>query len=222
MAYQLREGVHWCVCDGRVVFLDLLADSYLSLPPGADAAFLRLVGGELDDDDLERLRALVLRGMLVENLGPPVLPSTAQVEAASEDFSEQSCARAKARDVLRALVHQCLWSWKLRSRGLATTIEASRQLRMRAACSRGSSGARLLSVLAGFHAASLLLPPAERCLVRALALRAICCRMGIRPTLVFGVRMNPFQAHCWLQLSGKVLIGDFEQVRLFTPVMALE
>jgi hypothetical protein len=42
----------------------------------------------------------------------------------------------------------------------------------------------------------------------------------MNPSLVFGVRMNPFRAHCWVQLGGQVLIGDFEQVRLFTPIAA--
>jgi len=46
-------------------------------------------------------------------------------------------------------------------------------------------------------------------------------RSGIYPRLVFGVRANPFRAHAWVQLEDKVLIGDYEQVRLFTPIAAL-
>jgi hypothetical protein len=62
------------------------------------------------------------------------------------------------------------------------------------------------------------MPAAGRCLVRAVAAHAACCAAGVRPRLVFGVCVDPFRAHAWIQLEEQVLVGDFEQVRLFTPI----
>jgi hypothetical protein len=36
------------------------------------------------------------------------------------------------------------------------------------------------------------------------------------------VRTNPFAAHAWVQIDEEVLVGDFEQVRLFTPILAVQ
>jgi hypothetical protein len=79
---------------------------------------------------------------------------------------------------------------------------------------------RLHRIAAAFAAAGLVIPAADRCLVRAIALHSLCRRMGIRPRLVFGVRLDPFRAHCWVELDGLVLTQDFEQARLFTAILA--
>lgn len=70
-------------------------------------------------------------------------------------------------------------------------------------------------------AVSLVLRAADRCLVRALAVHSICRRHAIPAKLVLGVRMNPFGAHSWVQYNRAVLVGDVEQVRLYTPILVV-
>lgn len=55
---------------------------------------------------------------------------------------------------------------------------------------------RLRDIVAASMAVSLIFRSKDRCLVRALAVYRACRRSGIHPKLVFGVRMNPFTAHC--------------------------
>jgi hypothetical protein len=38
---------------------------------------------------------------------------------------------------------------------------------------------------------------------------------------VLGVRMNPFSAHAWAQFGSIVLTDSLEQVREFTPILAV-
>jgi hypothetical protein len=33
---------------------------------------------------------------------------------------------------------------------------------------------------------------------------------------------HPFAAHCWVQLGDAVLIGGYEQARLYTPILVIE
>jgi hypothetical protein len=62
---------------------------------------------------------------------------------------------------------------------------------------------------------------AKQCLPRALGANALCRAAGALPTLVFGVRLAPFAAHCWLQWHEAVIVGDLEQARMFTPILAV-
>src|SRR5690349_6484141 len=79
--FQLRDGIHWCECSGRAIFLDARADRYSCLGAGANAAFLRLTKACMQPGDRERLEPLVSRGVLLEAdpgerpRGPPELPA---------------------------------------------------------------------------------------------------------------------------------------------------
>jgi hypothetical protein len=47
-------------------------------------------------------------------------------------------------------------------------------------------------------------------------------KAGLRPALVFAVRLDPFAAHCWLQHDELVLNDAVDRVGAFTPVLVLE
>ena len=60
--------------------------------------------------------------------------------------------------------------------------------------------------------------PGSTCLVQALAGRWLLLREGYSPELRIGVSTaNGFEAHAWLELEGKVLIGGLEESARFTP-----
>jgi hypothetical protein len=221
MAFRLRHDLHWCVSGGRVIFLDVDRDLYSCLPLEAGAAFIRLAGGHLEPGDLDRLGFLVARGMLIEDpLAPATLPAL-RIPAAAGDWVEDPAARASAADTLRDAASQMRWAALLRVKPLRA-IASSVGRRARIPRARpGDAELRVRRIVSASAAAALLLGSHDRCLIRALALHSACCRQGIRSRLVFGVRSGPFRAHCWVQLEDRVLVGDFEQVRLFTPIMAL-
>ncbi len=62
--------------------------------------------------------------------------------------------------------------------------------------------------------------PAQRaCLLDSLALIDAMAVQGCAADWIFGVRLQPFGAHCWVQHRGVVLNDELEHVALFVPIL---
>lgn len=57
------------------------------------------------------------------------------------------------------------------------------------------------------------------CLFDSLALLLFLLRRGIRARWIFGVKEDPFAAHCWLQIGPVVLNEHLDRAKLYTPIM---
>lgn len=57
------------------------------------------------------------------------------------------------------------------------------------------------------------------CLLHALSLRLFLAHRGVSTTWIFGVRMNPWSAHTWLQYGRYVLDGTPGEVRYYSPIL---
>lgn len=219
MSFVLRKNLHWCLCQGRVVFLDVEADRYFCLTYAAQESFQRLAAGDARAQERERLAGMAARGLLIQSPGSESLQAAAAIAPPTGDLLEEPYPKAPIRDVLKAAMAELRAAYGLRAKPLLEVIGAiDRQVRGEQPRPTDLD-ARVRRIVSASAAASLLLRATDRCLVRALALHAICRRQGILSSLVFGVRVNPFTAHCWVQLDETVLVGDFEQARLFTPIM---
>ena len=70
-------------------------------------------------------------------------------------------------------------------------------------------------------AASKFVPVDASCLTQALAAKAILDRRGIRGALRFGVVKDPegeLLGHAWLEIDGRVVIGDTGDGQSFTTL----
>jgi hypothetical protein len=81
--------------------------------------------------------------------------------------------------------------------------------------------ARVISLAAAFNQARRSVPLAPRCLMDALALLDFLGSRQAFPGLVFGVRLNPFGAHCWVQSGDTVLNDRVDHTGLHTPILAV-
>lgn len=45
--------------------------------------------------------------------------------------------------------------------------------------------------------------------------------LGCRPEWVFGAQLYPFQAHCWVQVSGAVITDEPAKIARFTPIFSV-
>jgi hypothetical protein len=66
------------------------------------------------------------------------------------------------------------------------------------------------------QAASLRIPGAANCLVRAIACKHLLGRYGYASELKIGAsrdKAGEFAAHAWLESEGRVVVGDFELER---------
>lgn len=81
---------------------------------------------------------------------------------------------------------------------------------------------RLQCLVAGFgRMRTFVFTASNECLFDSLALSEFLSFYGAFPRWVFGVRTNPFAAHCWLQHDGIVVNDSPEHVGRFMPIMAI-
>jgi hypothetical protein len=221
MALQLRDDLHWCDCQGRAVFLDTRADRYFCLPQASNAAFLRLAARTTREADRDLLHQLIAKRVLVEagTEAPFRLPPA--IDAPTHDMVEEPF-RTTTLWVIRALLAEFRAARTVRMRRFHDLIESARDRGQSARDARGKARWQVEQIAAASAAAAFVTRSHDRCLVRALAVHALCSRTAVRPKLVFGVAAHPFAAHCWVQLGSAVLVGGFEQARLHTPVLVIE
>jgi hypothetical protein len=204
------------------VFLDLREDRYFCLPREANGAFLRLARNECLQTDSKALDPLVKRGVLVKGDARRPIQSPAAIEVPQSDFSTEPGARAGALNTIRTLSSELRTAWLLKRSPLHEVIEGVRRIRPGIA-PVSNDRHRLASALVKAAAATaFILRSHDRCLVRGLAFHSSCRKRGLNSKLVLGVIAHPFTAHCWVQLGNVVLVGGYEQARLYTPILVLE
>ena len=223
MFFSLRDNLHHCTASGRTIVLDIEANRYLALPPGMDEAFRRAAGGEpCSLDEVRVLQPLLARGMLIEQAHASPTDWSSRIVPASRDVISSAGEHPGPSMLAQVTFAQCVVAWRVRFRGLPAII---RDLESRKLAARARVAERHDREYAGINAAFEALGPvfrrSDRCLVRSLAFLWICLRRGLAPSLVFGVQASPFSAHCWVQQGEAVLNDTIENVRPFTPIMAV-
>ena len=180
---------------GRPLFLDLMTDSYFLLEPKEEADLLAGIAAGGEQDDLT-----------------PVQRSRPSRGAADRSADRP---RSSPGDVFK--IWRALRSVRrgLRARPLVTVIDSILE--------RGAPGGGQAAICAErlalqFAAARRWLPHASNCLLDSLALLMFLKDHGAFADLVFGAKLDPFAAHCWLE-AGDVLLNDrLERIEGFTPV----
>lgn len=205
--------IHYCVCDDRAVFLDVERDRYFCLPSRLNQAFVRTVidGDAMSGADAERLRALG-----IERPAPGEF-------AARPDRHAMPIREIGPSDrtslVLRASAAHWLVRSRLRRWRFARLLAHERHRAPRR--THYASDQAFAELHAAFRRASLWMGESDQCLARSIAFRMLAFRLGLAPTLVLGVKLDPFAAHCWVQSEDCVANDSSERVRCFTPIFVL-
>jgi hypothetical protein len=215
--HRLADGISFCDLDGRIVLLDLGRDRYFGLGPTAEKSFRCLLGGteQLSEPELRSLRAaglIVPADRLEPILGACAAPPTASlVERRHTDMGIQ----------VGLLPEIAARLWRAR-RGtgkgrLLRTVAALRTAR--AGAERSDVSVEIL--VPPYLAARRLLPFAPNCLRDSLALASFLASRRGSFQFVFGVRRDPFAAHCWLQEGSLVLNDSLDSVADFRPILVV-
>ena len=202
--------------DEALVFLDLARDRYVALHGADRAAFERLRCGEANDSDA--MARLIATGFIVRaDSGPCLDPTRIDVPARDLcDSTDNGFSFAMAVATAGAL----RWASRaMRPERIAATIETLRQAKQTLDAIAPTSSIEQLA--AHYAACRWINPVRPRCLIDALALDRILLARKMRAILVFGVRLNPFGAHCWLQTSDAILTGTAAEARNFRPIMVV-
>jgi hypothetical protein len=213
----LKTHVSYGLVRGRPVFLDLRRDRYVALEPAAEAAFSKLLahpGGSHDPEERARLLATGL--FAPADKASPLAPvQIAPVER--EPPETDAPGRTLPGDILS------LW-WRLvRARHMLATRPLERVLAeaRRTNTKRMTAAPDLGPLAARCRAARSFIPLHPRCLPDTLAAAGWLATRGLGVTIVLGVALDPFSAHCWLQSGDTVLNDRLDIVTGFTPVLAL-
>lgn len=184
---------------GQPLFLDLEADSYFLLADEEDAVAPAPIGAS------------------ARRAGLP-----AEAEPTSPDLPPASLLDQEVRPRFSTAVLQ-LWLTRRRvrrqlsRRPLASILADLQKPRSGAFTSRRSVAHDALA----FARARPLIPGQPHCLLDSLCLLSWLKHRMASATLVFGAKLDPFAAHCWVEGDGMLLNDRLDTVEKFTPILRL-
>lgn len=233
----LADGVFLCVVERHAVMLDLKTDTYSAVPLGEDLGDESVSAEELERRLLSQLHphrtSLLDAGVLVaEATGGASVSAYRALVSPARHFLGRDDARCfgltgdmtrslriEISDVARFASASLRASRLLKTRPIGEVVGA-----VRARKARGDKAVRIDDLrrqVLIFRRLRPLYPRPYLCLFDALALVEFLARRGHFPTWVFGVQLEPFGAHCWVQIDDRVLNEETEYAREFTPIMAV-
>lgn len=219
--YVLREDLSFCEAGDRLVFLDVESDRYLCLPPSLEATLVAYLSSE-SPTDLD-VTELVARNILVNR--PPGARSTRQAAETPKRSAMEMAAHGRPVRVIEALeiftivLHTRL---KLKLRPFREVLgilsdgkcNASARTRTRQSVPEHD----LIDSAAVFRRVRLYVPVGMRCLVDSIAMARFLRRRNFHTDVVFGVAVDPFSAHCWVQAGDLVLNDTLGNVTSHIPI----
>lgn len=222
MSYTLRQQLSFCIVKDRPIFLDLRADRYFCLDGAAETAFLALVQAQpLSATDRKALDRLMDRGFLREGSdgSRPFACIRPQPSSASFDTSAPVTSAWSTAGALLSLFRAHI---ALRRRSLSWIVDHIRQRKGRSQPARNASSVEAFEgVVEAFRRSGRIWTTHDKCLWRSIAMMDHLTRNGLQPTMVFGVALGPFAAHCWVEHGGDVLNDRLENVRNYTPILVV-
>jgi hypothetical protein len=236
--YFLRSHAFFCLIDSFCFFLDLKTDRYLCTD-GRDFQLLgpHLHGWSTKDEtaahgntrispSTERLAIeLLAEGILSDHPADykdarPI--PTIQPVRALHELGTQKLPLLRMPLAFYFLKATATANRHLRRNALEFTIQSiARQKQSRVFGTPALDTDRIASLTLGFNRLRLTFPRSYLCLFDSLALMYFFAFYNIYPTLVFGVRAEPFGAHCWVQADDVALNDTIEHVGQFTPIMSV-
>lgn len=208
----LSRHAHAAAVGEDLVLLDVRGDRYLCLP-GCAEALPALLGDAPEDPEGPVQAALGAAGLwqAAPRPAPPPLPPRPRRDARDgrglqAGLGDAALLAAAHLDLLAGYVGRpfpqvLAFAARGRSRTRAAPDEAAR-------------------LAAAFDALMVWAPAPGKCLVRGFLLARMLRRAGVAADWVFGVRVWPFAAHCWVQAGDMALNERPERLHGFVPILA--
>lgn len=223
MKLRVKPSLHFCVVEGRTIFMDEKSSRYFCLPVAIDESFQRSVSveGFLDVPDNASLAELTNLDLIEPLRGPVIVPRQVICEP-SKDFGKVSIINPKLSELIGTvfirLCSQIGVGFRDIQRIRADLDRERLKFRNRPRARPDSS---LQAILRAFEQSDIIFGRSDRCLPRSVALVRRSFRAGFNPRLIIGVRVNPFAAHCWVQHDDMIIGDSLDIVRIYTPICVL-
>lgn len=212
----LAPGVYAAACGPDLVLLDARRDRYFCLPDAAQGLRGDLAAGGLHglDPDLGAELAAVGLARSGDTVGRDRLVFTPP----ERDLALSACASVRGGeglDFAAALGALAGTYWRQPFQRVLLHA-AHRRLALVAA---SPDNPVLLRRALAFRALLPWSPIQGACLMQAALLLTHLARAGITADWMFGVRVWPFSAHCWVQAGDLVLNDTVERVAPYAPIL---
>ncbi len=243
-SYFLSGHVYFCLADQHYVFLDLRSDKYLCLGRADTDAIKGLMNGQMNGhhrtdehsvgiqlgDTTNSDPNAVMRALLQEELLTgdatqgkalrPVLVDTPKVSARQNTDKPQSAI--SPAHVWNFFAASLAASADLRWGSLERTVHKVEARKLAQVGNATAVDKAVVTDLFGIFRA--LRPYYIRpylCMFDSLALLHFLARYNVYPRWVYGVKLEPWGAHCWVQ-AGDLVVNDLvDNVRDYTPIMSI-
>lgn len=211
MTRYLRPEVFAVTIADDVAVLDLSSDRYLCLagavtdPPGP-------IDWDWLDPSSDLVRRLAEAGLLFDRFVPvdratPPRPVRSVLHDGGPD-------RLHPHDLMHAMRALVDVRRALKRPGLSPLLAAEPRCSVQTDTPQGAPE----QAARGFARILPWLPIDGACLVRSALLFRFLQRRGLKADWVFGVRLWPFAAHCWIQHGEVCLNDDAERLVPYTPI----
>ncbi len=234
--YFLRSHIFFCLTETFCFILDLKMDRYLSL----DSRSFKSLGPHLHG-----WPAKAFGTSAGSELAPAAASLAAELVAAGILGMDRNDSKEARPTTWRLPTHtlldrpehaSALYCTSIFANFLKATTRVNRQLResslesiIGSIAKRREAYARVVQAFdrdcakltSAFSKLRPVFPRNYLCLFDSIALIEFLSQYRIFPTLVFGVRPEPFGAHCWVQMADMVLNDTVEYASAFTPIMAI-
>lgn len=224
-----------CLANDHLVFLDLRRDKYVCL--GREQSLIiqpLLTECGIIEDSVVRcvvpshsktqsaLQTLVESGLLVhdETSGKRAILAGTEPPSTEVAVLDYTPTPVKFRHVRTFFSAAWLASMRLRWNPIERTV---RHVERRKRTKRTAIDERSLIVehTTAFRTLRRYYPRDYRCLFDSLTFVEFLAQYGIYSQWIFGVKLEPFGAHCWVQDGSTILNDTVANVRKYTPIMAI-
>jgi len=237
-SYFLSPHVHVCVAGKQVVLLDLERDKYLSLayahPIGrwvrgwpAPASVAPAAGEESTSAGSAAnglLAKMISQGLLVTDpaLGKEASPVVAQSpRLAMIEYDLRVRPRTTPAQLWRLFKAYAAAKWSLKYRPIKQVVRLAGLRKKHAQQAISDAAAVRPLVMAFVRLRPLFYTAREACLLDSLTLINFLAGYGVFPQWIFGVKTDPFSAHCWVQHGDFVFNDTPDHVRGFSPILVV-
>jgi hypothetical protein len=236
--YLLPRHVFFCGTGHTIVFLDLKRDEYTMIRGRETHAFLALAsfhtstshGDGLEhstisaDEQARATRDLLAAGLLTTDLaqGKPIMPTA--VDAPAEHLIEdsQNISITLRASHICAFVVSCVRAWlHLRFWSIQRSVSYVQQRKQAHGTRVCKAVDETRALVCAFNRLRSLFPADYLCLFDSLALIEFLAIYGIFPTWVFGVKVDSWSAHCWVQDGTTIYNEDIEEAEDYIPIMVV-
>lgn len=233
LSYFLSRHAFFCLADNHYVFLDLRSDEYLCLGRTHTNAIKGLLNGHQTTDEHSAdvsdpdavLRALLKKELLVKDAldGKPVTPTFADVPTASmKEYSNVSRSRISSAHVWNFFAASATASKDLRWGTIEQTVRKVAARKSAYIANKATvNNSKIADLFEIFRTFRPYYPRGYLCMFDSLALLHFLARYGVFPQWVYGVKLEPWAAHCWVQVGDLVVNDIVDNVRGYVPIMII-